>query len=66
VRLFYNTFDLSGTEKIRLQKKPVSVLLEYKPMVENKTGEGYTWSPMPSGGLLVIRIENGNKVILVK
>ncbi len=66
VKLFYRTFDLSGTEKITLRKKPVAVLLDNKPMLENKDGEGYEWSLLPSGGLLVIRRENGSKVILMK
>jgi hypothetical protein len=46
--------------------KPSSVLLEEKPMNENITGEGYEWKPMNSGGLLIIRRENGKKVILMK
>ncbi|MEI8112017.1 MAG: hypothetical protein WCI54_00215 [Bacteroidia bacterium] len=66
VKLFYRTFDLSGTEKITLRKKPVLVLLDNKPMLEKKEGEGYEWSLLQSGGLLVIRRENGSKVILMK
>ena len=66
VKLFYRTFDSSGIEKIRLKKKPADILLDYKPMKENKTGEGYEWKPMAAGGLLIIRRENGRKVILLK
>jgi hypothetical protein len=66
VKLFYRTFDAKGTEKIKLNYKPSSVLLDYKPMNENKTGEGYEWKTMSSGGLLTIRRENGRKVILLK
>ncbi len=66
VKLFYRTFDSSGTEKIRLNKKPSSVLLENKPMSENKSGEGYEWKPMKDGGLLIIRRENVTKILLMK
>ena len=66
VKLFYRTFDSSGTEKLRLNKKPSSVLLENKPMSENKSGEGYEWKPMKDGGLLIIRREKGTKILLMK
>lgn len=66
VKLFYRTFDPSGTEKIRLKKKPVSVLLDYKPMMVNQSGEGYEWRPMSTGGLLVIRRKSGRKVLVLK
>jgi hypothetical protein len=66
VKLFYRTFDIKGNERIKLKMKPSSVLLEEKPMNENITGEGYEWKPMNSGGLLIIRRENGKKVILMK
>jgi hypothetical protein len=66
VKLFYRTFDTKGTERIKLRKKPVEVLLEYKTLTENSTGQGYEWKPMPGGGLLVIRREAGQKVIIMK
>jgi len=66
VKLFYRTFDSTGTEKIKLKKKPSSVLLDYRKMIENKSGEGYEWRPMQGGGLLIIRRLNGKKVILMK
>jgi hypothetical protein len=66
VKLFYRTFDASGNERIKLKKRPGSVLLEDKPMTERKDGEGYEWKTMTSGGLLVIRRENGRKVILTR
>ena len=46
--------------------KPSSILLDNKPMHENKTGEGYEWKPMNSGGLLIIRREHGRKVLVLK
>ena len=66
VKLFYRTFDQAGNERIKLKKKPSSVLIENKPMVECRIGEGYEWTPMSSGGLLVIRRENGKRIILLK
>jgi len=66
VKLFYRTFDVTGMERIKLQRKPSSILLDNKPMNEIKRGEGYEWKPMTEGGLLIIRRENGRKVILMK
>jgi len=66
VSLFYRPYDSLGTEKIRLTKKPSAVLLESKPLNTSKTGEGYEWIPMRSGGLLIVRRMHGRKVILMK
>jgi len=66
VVLFYRTYDLSGIEKIRFKKKPSSVLLDYKPIDEKKTGEGFEWEPLDTGGLLIMRREHGNKVLFLK
>jgi hypothetical protein len=66
VLLFYRTYDPSGIEKIRLQKKPSQVLLDYSPLKENKSNEGFEWQAMEQGGLLTIRREQGKKVLLLK
>ena len=66
VKLFYRTFDTTGSEKIKLRRKPSAVLLDNKPMHESKAGEGYEWKPVSKGGLLIVRRENGRKVILLK
>lgn len=66
VKMFYRTFDSTGIEKIKLKKKPSAVMLDYKPIAETKTGEGYEWTPMQGGGLLTIRRERGRKVLLLK
>jgi hypothetical protein len=66
VDLFYRTFDAAGTERIKLKKKPAAVLLESKPLPENKTGEGFEWKALKNGGLLIVRRSNGRKVILLK
>ncbi len=66
VKLFYRTFDSSGIERIRLKSKPAAVLLNYKSINESIAGEGYEWKPMAPGGLLIVRRENGKKIILMK
>jgi hypothetical protein len=67
VRLFYEVFDSTGTEKIKLTRKPTHVLLDYKALPENQSGEGYSWQPMnDQGGLLTIRRKKGNQVLLLK
>ena len=66
VKLFYRTFDSTGTERIKLKKKPSAVLVDNKPVPENNTGEGHEWKPMQSGGLLTVRREHGKKVLLLK
>ncbi|MFT3704740.1 MAG: hypothetical protein QM802_20410 [Agriterribacter sp.] len=65
VKLFYRTFDESGTEKIRLKKKPSAILLDNKKLEENAAKEGYSWLPMTNGGLLTIRRATGKKVLLL-
>jgi hypothetical protein len=66
VQLFYRTFDSTGIEKIKLAKKPSAVLLEYKPIKESLTGEGYEWKQMQGGGILIVRRESGKKVLILK
>ncbi len=66
VKLYYHTYDTTGMERIRLTKKPSSILLDYKPLAETKTGEGFEWQPMDSGGLLIVRRLNGSRVVLMK
>jgi len=66
VQLFYRTFDSTGIEKIKLKRKPSAVSVNYKPLIENKTSEGYEWKAMDGGGLLIVRREHGNKVLVIK
>jgi|WetSurSiteA1Bulk_404760.scaffolds.fasta_scaffold09867_2 hypothetical protein len=58
----YRTFDKAGTEVIRLIKKPTSVMLGEKPLTEKEEGEGYSWMPLESGGILKINRINGYRV----
>ena len=66
VELFYRCFDTVGTEKIKLIQKPSAVLINYKPLPENKMGEGYGWKVMAGGGLLTIRRETGREILILK
>jgi hypothetical protein len=66
VILFYRTYEVSGTDKIRLRRRPSSVLLDYNPLKESSTGEGFGWRPMERGGLLIVRREKGNKVLVLR
>ncbi|MCU0371462.1 MAG: hypothetical protein MUC31_08605, partial [Bacteroidales bacterium] len=66
VMLFYRTFDFSGWERIRLREKPSAILLNDNFLQENPSGDGYQWQSLETGGLLTVRREKGNKVLLLK
>ena len=66
VSLFYRCFDSTGTEKIRLGKKPVAVLLDYKPLDKYNSGGVIDWTAIGSGGLLIVRREKGREVLVLK
>jgi hypothetical protein len=68
IRIFYRTFDTTGTEEIRLLKKPSAVLLNLKPATELKdlTSQGFTWRVLNKGGILTVKRENCDKVIVVE
>lgn len=67
VRLFYRTFDKEGAETIKLKAKPSAVLLNDNPLKEGGTGEGYSWDAVEKGGgVLTVRREKGEKVIVVE
>ena len=66
VKLYYSTFDNEGIEVIRLRARPKLVLLNGQPQAELKslTSAGFMWTPLTSGGLLTIKREKGNKVVI--
>jgi hypothetical protein len=68
IRVFYKTFDTTGIEQIRLQKKPSGVILNQSPLKELQelSSEGYLWKPLKKGGLLSIQRMNGNKIAVVE
>jgi hypothetical protein len=67
VRLFYRTFDSTGTETIRMTRKPSQVLLNGLPMkeVDKEEPQGYRWIPLPKGGVLYIRRLHGKEITLL-
>jgi len=68
VQLFYRAFDSTGVEKIKLLKKPSGVVIGKNAATELKelSAEGFTWKPLKKGGLLTVKRENANKVIIVE
>ena len=66
VRLFYRTFDTTGTEAIRLRARPSAVLLNGVALSEGPDGQGYSWTQLQQGGVLAVRRQRGNKVVVVE
>jgi hypothetical protein len=66
VLLFYRTFDSTGTEEIRMHTRPSAVLLGGEALGQTTDGQGYSWSAMQKGGVLVVRRLKGNKVVIVE
>ena len=64
--IHYATFDTTGTEVIRLAKKPSGVLFNNTPAKENDTREGYDWKPLGKGGVLTIRRTNARQVTILR
>jgi hypothetical protein len=62
----YRTFDKAGTEVLRMVKKPSRILLDEKPISEKETGEGYSWQPFLTGGVLKINRLNGTSVLILE
>jgi hypothetical protein len=63
----YRTFDEKSTEIIRLINKPGAVLVNQKAIPENdlKSGEGWSWASLKSGGILTIRHISGNRIVVM-
>jgi len=67
VKLYYRTFDDTGTEEIKLKTKPSAVLLNDKPLKETALDEGYTWTTLEKGGgVLWVKRKAGNKVLIME
>jgi hypothetical protein len=63
----YRTFDEKSAEKIKMPKKPGSVLVNEKAIPENdKAGEEWwSWKPLSNGGLLTVNHVNGNRILVL-
>ncbi|MFI5152435.1 MAG: hypothetical protein ACHQET_03830 [Chitinophagales bacterium] len=68
VRIYYRTFDRSGTEKIRMMQKPSSVLLDGKPLSNSNQDkqQGYQWTPIDKGGVLMIYRLDGTDITIME
>ncbi len=68
VILYYRAFDTNGTEQVCMPKKPLEVRLNNKLISELKelSGEGFTWKTLAKGGVLTIRRENGNNIVILE
>jgi hypothetical protein len=68
VKIFYRTFDKSGTEMLRLVKKPSQVMINNKPSAElqDLSGEGFIWKPLDKGGILTVNRIDANSVAIME
>jgi hypothetical protein len=68
VRICYSAFDKTGVEMIRMSRKPKTVLLNHKALLEisGPLKEGFQWTKLESGGVLTIRREDGNDVFVIE
>ncbi|MDP4129290.1 MAG: hypothetical protein Q8918_10975 [Bacteroidota bacterium] len=68
LRVFYRTYDSSGTETIRMTQKPSAVLLNGKAISEENSSEqqGYRWKSLDQGGVLFIRRLQGSEVTVLE
>jgi len=49
-----------------MKAKPSAVLLNDKPLKETPDGEGYAWALLDKGGLLTVKRQKGDRVIVVE
>ena len=68
VKIFYRTFDSTGTETIRMEQKPTAVLLNSKAIneINNNREQGYQWMPLTTGGYLLIYRLHGTEVTILE
>ena len=64
----YVTFDDASHEELRLVKKPATVSMEGTEMEElgsqPQDGEGWTWEPLDTGGVLRIWHKRGHRITI--
>ena len=60
----FTCFDRSSKQVFRLKKKPLSILINGKKLMEIKDAEkqGYTWQALQDGGVLRLNHSLGNEV----
>ncbi|WP_425236550.1 hypothetical protein [Ulvibacterium sp.] len=65
--IHYRTYDDVSTEVIRMVEKPKAILVNDKVLPEND-GEkvsGWHWENLKKGGILTIRHQDGNKILVM-
>ncbi len=64
VKIFYQTYDKSSQETIRMTTKPSKIEVNNKPIMERKDLDeaGWLWSPAAKGGVVRIRHDKGNSI----
>jgi hypothetical protein len=62
----YSTFDGESMERLRLTAKPVAVTAGGELIGEREQleGSGWSWQPLSAGGILRIRRDTGNEVVI--
>ena len=60
--MHYTTYDHSGTEILRLTKKPSGLLFNGTPAKETE----YEWKALQTGGILTVRRSNANQITILK
>jgi hypothetical protein len=66
IQLHYTVYDETGTEQLRLLKRPSGILLDEKQVVESKKEDGFEWKALSKGGILTIRRAKARNVIILK
>jgi len=66
-QISFTTFDNLSKEVLRLNKKPLAVLVNNKLMkyMKNDLADGYTWLALQNGGVLKLNHINGNEVKVI-
>jgi hypothetical protein len=63
----YRTFDNASVEVFRLSEKPDAVWVGHQAIPESaQMDEGWQWDPLSVGGVLTVRHESANRVIIFK
>ena len=62
----YRTYDDASVETLRMKEKPAEVWIGRHEIPESSAAkEGWEWSPLPEGGILTVRHDSYNQVIIL-
>jgi hypothetical protein len=67
-KIEYKTYDEDATEVLRITAKPKNVTVNGKSISERKNleADGWTWEALDKGGVLEIRHNTGNEIVVTK